>query len=213
MTKPTLAPVLLLAASFLAAWPASAAVVYRSNEGWSVEGQDTPVEGSAAEQMRKAEGLEAAGNSGGAYNAYRGLVKNYGQSALAPKAQRKVAMLLEQVLAPEQYAANVKTKHDSSDLVEFAIKLPGRDEGNSVVHLPVDAKFPKDIYVLDNIPNYLSDYEKKDGWKLLFDGGSSNGWRGAYKTGFPDKDWTVENGTITVHESKGKEGGEAAHNK
>ena len=58
----------------------------------------------------------------------------------------QLAMLLEQVLAPEQYAANVKTKHDSADLVEFAIKLPGRDEGNNVVYLPVDAKFPKDIY-------------------------------------------------------------------
>ncbi|MFT3932129.1 MAG: DNA recombination protein RmuC [Chitinophagaceae bacterium] len=58
----------------------------------------------------------------------------------------QLAMLLEQVLAPDQYAANVKTKQDSSDLVEFAIKLPGRDEANSVVWLPVDAKFPKDIY-------------------------------------------------------------------
>lgn len=58
----------------------------------------------------------------------------------------QLAMLLEQVLAPDQYAANVKTKADSSDLVEFAIKLPGRDEGNSIVYLPVDAKFPKDIY-------------------------------------------------------------------
>ncbi len=58
----------------------------------------------------------------------------------------QLAMLLEQVLAPEQYEANVKTKQDSSDLVEFAIKLPGRDETNSVVWLPVDAKFPKDIY-------------------------------------------------------------------
>ncbi len=58
----------------------------------------------------------------------------------------QLAMLLEQVLAPEQYAANVKTKQGSSDLVEFAIKLPGRDDGNSVVYLPVDAKFPKDIY-------------------------------------------------------------------
>lgn len=58
----------------------------------------------------------------------------------------QLAMLLEQVLAPEQYEANVKTKQGSGDLVEFAIKLPGRDDGNSVVWLPVDAKFPKDIY-------------------------------------------------------------------
>jgi len=58
----------------------------------------------------------------------------------------QLAMLLEQVLAPEQYQANVKTKEGSADLVEFAIKLPGRDEANSCVWLPVDAKFPKDVY-------------------------------------------------------------------
>jgi outer membrane protein assembly factor BamD len=93
-------PVLFLALTLLSAvaWtlPGEAAVIYRSNEGWSVEGEDTQVEGSAAEQMRKAETLEAARNTGAAYKAYRALVKNYSQSALAPKAQRKIAMLLEQ---------------------------------------------------------------------------------------------------------------------
>jgi DNA recombination protein RmuC len=49
-------------------------------------------------------------------------------------------------LAPEQYEDNVKTKEGNADLVEFAIKLPGRDEENSFVWLPVDAKFPKDVY-------------------------------------------------------------------
>ena len=58
----------------------------------------------------------------------------------------QLAMLLEQVLAPGQYEANVKTKSGSAEIVEFAIKLPGRDEQQSVVWLPVDAKFPKDIY-------------------------------------------------------------------
>ncbi|MCL2739495.1 MAG: DNA recombination protein RmuC [Bacteroidales bacterium] len=58
----------------------------------------------------------------------------------------QLAMLLEQVLAPDQYAANVKTKHASNDLVEFAIKLPGREADGPPVWLPVDAKFPKDIY-------------------------------------------------------------------
>ncbi len=58
----------------------------------------------------------------------------------------QLAMLLDQVLAPEQYQANVKTKEGSADLVEFAIKLPGRDTEQSVVWLPIDAKFPKDIY-------------------------------------------------------------------
>ncbi len=58
----------------------------------------------------------------------------------------QLAMLLEQILAPGQYEANVKTKSGSAEVVEFAIKLPGRDDGNTVVWLPVDAKFPKDIY-------------------------------------------------------------------
>ncbi len=58
----------------------------------------------------------------------------------------QLSMLLEQILAPEQYEANVRTKSRGRETVEFAIKLPGRDDNNSVVWLPVDAKFPKDIY-------------------------------------------------------------------
>ena len=58
----------------------------------------------------------------------------------------QLAMLLEQVLAPEQYEANVRTKKSSSDVVEFAIKLPGKDDGGGNVWLPVDAKFPRDAF-------------------------------------------------------------------
>ena len=58
----------------------------------------------------------------------------------------QLSMLLEQILAPEQYESNVKTKSSSRDFVEFAIKLPGKDENNKHVWLPVDAKFPKDNY-------------------------------------------------------------------
>lgn len=58
----------------------------------------------------------------------------------------QLSMLLEQILAPDQYESNVRTKKGSSDQVEFAIKLPGRDDNQSKVYLPVDAKFPKDVY-------------------------------------------------------------------
>ena len=58
----------------------------------------------------------------------------------------QLAMLLENILAPDQYEANVKTKAGSDAVVEFAIKLPGKDELNSTVWIPVDAKFPKDVY-------------------------------------------------------------------
>lgn len=58
----------------------------------------------------------------------------------------QLAMLLEQILAPNQYEANVKTKPGSRELVEFALKLPGKDASLSQVWLPIDAKFPKDVY-------------------------------------------------------------------
>ena len=58
----------------------------------------------------------------------------------------QLSMLLEQLLAPEQYEANVKTKKGSDALVEFAVKLPGKNELTDCVYLPIDAKFPKDMY-------------------------------------------------------------------
>lgn len=58
----------------------------------------------------------------------------------------QLSMLLEQILAPDQYDVNVKTKPGSDKLVEFAVKLPGRAEGDESVYLPIDAKFPKDVY-------------------------------------------------------------------
>ena len=58
----------------------------------------------------------------------------------------QLSMLLEQILAPEQYEANVKTKKGSDAVVEFAVKLPGKDDGQDFVYLPIDAKFPKDVY-------------------------------------------------------------------
>lgn len=54
--------------------------------------------------------------------------------------------ILEQILAPEQYEANVKTKPHSDALVEFAIRLPGKND-EKTVYLPIDAKFPQEDYV------------------------------------------------------------------
>lgn len=55
--------------------------------------------------------------------------------------------ILEQIMAPEQYESNVKTKQGSNDHVEFAIKLPGKDDFGKEVYLPIDAKFPQEDYV------------------------------------------------------------------
>ena len=79
----------------------------------------------------------------------------------------QLSMLLEQILAPEQYEANVRTKKSSSECVEFAIKLPGKDDMNGVVYLPVDAKFPKDAY-----EQLVDAYESADA--ALIDSASKN---------------------------------------
>jgi DNA recombination protein RmuC len=53
--------------------------------------------------------------------------------------------ILEQILTPDQYAKNVKTKEGSNALVEFAVKLPGNDKP---LWLPIDSKFPKEDFEL-----------------------------------------------------------------
>jgi DNA recombination protein RmuC len=60
-------------------------------------------------------------------------------------------MLLENILAPEQYEANVATKKGSADRVEFAVKFPNKENDREYVWLPIDAKFPKDAY--ENLQN------------------------------------------------------------
>ena len=59
--------------------------------------------------------------------------------------EMQLAALLEQMLTPDQYAANVATVPGSDDRVEFAIRLPGSDRDHHV-WLPVDAKFPSEDY-------------------------------------------------------------------
>lgn len=58
----------------------------------------------------------------------------------------QLEMLLENILAPGQYEANVCAKSGSREVVEFAVKLPGNSGNAEPVWLPVDAKFPKDVY-------------------------------------------------------------------
>lgn len=55
------------------------------------------------------------------------------------------AMILADILTPEQYATNVATRPNASERVEFAVKLPGRRTGETV-YLPIDSKFPLEDY-------------------------------------------------------------------
>lgn len=53
--------------------------------------------------------------------------------------------ILQDMLLPEQYDKNVATKRNSQDRVEFAVKLPGANDGEKI-YLPIDAKFPREDY-------------------------------------------------------------------
>ena len=70
--------------------------------------------------------------------------------------------------------------------------------------------FPAGVYVVDDRTNQLTDYEKKNGWRLLFDGKTNAGWKGATSATFPTKPggWVVRDGTMTI---LGSAGGEAAN--
>jgi DNA recombination protein RmuC len=60
--------------------------------------------------------------------------------------EAQLASLLEQVLVPDQYAAQVATKPGSKNVVDFAIKLPGKSDSGQPLWLPIDAKFPNEDY-------------------------------------------------------------------
>lgn len=61
------------------------------------------------------------------------------------------------------------------------------------------------IVQMNTIANTISDREAREGWKLLWDGKTTNGWRGAKLDGFPEKGWVVDNGVLKVLKGTGGE--------
>lgn len=114
-----------------------------------------------------------------------------------------------------QEVAYVVDDMDSKGFVGLqvhSIRNP-EDEGNKTYFKNVKIKttnldpkpFSSSIYVVNNRLNELTDYEKNTGWKLLFNGQNSEGWKGAYKDEFPDFGWSVNDGILTIAESDGGE--------
>ncbi|HET9487825.1 MAG TPA: DUF1080 domain-containing protein [Chryseosolibacter sp.] len=64
---------------------------------------------------------------------------------------------------------------------------------------------PDSIFVVNLVPNTLSEQEKYNGVTLLWDGKTTQGWRGAYKPSFPSKGWVIQDGALMVAESDGAE--------
>lgn len=69
---------------------------------------------------------------------------------------------------------------------------------------PKEAMVAEETTVITPV-NELTEQEKVDGWILLFDGKTTNGWRGAHKDKFPEQGWKVEDGILTVIKSDGSE--------
>jgi len=70
--------------------------------------------------------------------------------------------ILEQILSPGQYAQNVKTKAGSGDNVEYAVKIPGKEDSSKTIWLPIDAKFPTEDYEKLNTAYESGDVDEID---------------------------------------------------
>ena len=71
----------------------------------------------------------------------------------------------------------------------------------------INNRYPVEDYAkeINNIDNFLTEKQKDDGWKFIFDGNTSNGWVSAKSDSFPSKGWKINNGILSVLSSNGKE--------
>ncbi|WP_245820766.1 3-keto-disaccharide hydrolase [Saccharicrinis aurantiacus] len=75
----------------------------------------------------------------------------------------------------------------------------------TIQEIPADYEFETTAPVINHMLNVMTDEEKANGWKFLWDGKSSEGWRGAKRDDFPAKGWTMKDGILTIQASGGKE--------
>jgi len=87
------------------------------------------------------------------------------------------------------------------------------DEGNKTyfrnIRIQTDYLQPKpftgDVFVVSTGLNELTELEKSNGWRLLFNGENTTGWKAAYKEEFPSEGWFVQDGILTIKASDGSE--------
>ncbi|MFT4685715.1 MAG: hypothetical protein ACJATN_002559 [Neolewinella sp.] len=113
-------------------------------------------------------------------------------------------------------AANMVDDFDASGMICLQVHgIPDHLAGTQVRWKNLEIKegatatdqLPGQVYAMqvNNIPNTLSDYEKRHGWRLLWDGETTNGWRGAKLDGFPKSGWEITDGELSVLAGTGGE--------
>jgi hypothetical protein len=112
-------------------------------------------------------------------------------------------------------AANLKDDQTSSGFIALQVHSVGKNQERVGLqvrwrNIRILTRDPQKYVRSMALPakdmiNKLTGNEQKDGWKLLFDGRTTSGWRGARLEGFPPNSWEVKDGTITVLESGGAE--------
>ncbi len=101
-----------------------------------------------------------------------------------------IALQVHEIYKPEDQGKTIQWK-DIRILTKDLEKLRTPEDPN--------------VYEANCIDNTISQAEAKDGWKLLWDGKTPTGWRGAKLTAFPEKGWVIENGILKVLNSTGGE--------
>jgi hypothetical protein len=113
-----------------------------------------------------------------------------------------VANLKDELTASGFIALQVHSISDKSDIEGSQVKWRNI---RIITENPQDYSMETTAPEVSKLVNQLTETEVADGWKLLFDGETSNGWRGAQKEAFPEVGWTIEDGILTVEASDGAE--------
>jgi hypothetical protein len=115
-------------------------------------------------------------------------------------------------------AANLSDDMDASGFIALQVHGIGDDPKNAGIQVKwkniriitdnpsqFARPMPESVLEISTIPNTLTKKEIRDGWKLLWDGTTTNGWRGADKTGFPAAGWEINDRCLIVNEGTGGE--------